>query len=47
MIDLMREKTTDWQGILQEFADLLARPGGILAAAGYRLKVTKESAKRR
>lgn len=33
----------DWADFFQDLFDLLTRKGGLLANAGYRLKVTKES----
>lgn len=37
-----RQHNVDWTNVFQYFFDLLARKGGILYRAGYRLKVTKE-----
>ena len=34
--------SVDWADFFQELFDLLAKKGGILANAGYRLKITKE-----
>jgi len=36
------QHTVDWADVFQRLFDLLARKGGILASAGYRLRVTKE-----
>lgn len=38
----LREHTVDWLEVFQILFDLLARKGGILQRAGYRLKITKE-----
>ena len=36
----------DWADFFQDLFDLLTRKGGLLANAGYRLKITKEPLKR-
>lgn len=38
----LQQHDIDFQELLQTFCDLLARKGGVLWLAGYRLKVTKE-----
>ena len=39
---IIQRHNIDWQEIYQEIFDLMAREGGVLHHAGYRLKVIKE-----
>ncbi len=38
----LKQHEIDWADLFQNLFDLLARKGGILCRAGYRLKITKE-----